>query len=109
MLSIRAARAADVTSLRTMIRELADFEHELEFVIITEKDLLRDGFGPNPRFKALIAEWDARPVGYAFFFSYYSTWTGRCLYLEDLFVREKFRGQGVGMSLLTAVVRAARE
>ena len=108
MLSIRAARATDVLLLRTMIRELAEFERELDQVSITEKDLLRDGFGPNPKFRALIAEWEGRPAGYALFFDYYSTWVGRELYLEDLFVREAFRGKGIGKALLAAVARVAQ-
>ena len=93
MLLIRPATVDDVTLLRTLIRELATFEHELEFCVIEEADLARDGFGAYPRFRALIAEWDAQPAGYALFFGYYSTWTGRGLFLEDLFVREQFRGK----------------
>src|SRR6202167_6430485 len=106
MLLIRPATIADVTLLRTLICELAEFERELELVTIKESDLARDGFGENPRFRALIAEWDGQAAGYAFFFGYYSTWAGRALYLEDLFVREKFRGKGIGKQLLVAVARA---
>ena len=69
---------------------------------------MRDGFGPNPKFRALIAEWDGQPAGYAVFFGYYSTWVGPGLYLEDLFVREPFRGKGIGKALLAAVARIAR-
>jgi GNAT superfamily N-acetyltransferase len=107
MLSIRAATVKDVGLLRTLIRELAEFERELDLVTIEEADLARDGFGENPRFRALIAEWSAAPAGYAFFFNYYSTWAGRGLFLEDLFVREAFRGRGIGKALLAAVARIA--
>jgi GNAT superfamily N-acetyltransferase len=107
MLSIRPATIDDVTLLRRLIRELADYEHELDMVAITEADLARDGFGPQPKFRALIAEWDAQPAGYALFFDFYSTWRGRRMFLEDLFVREAFRGRKVGKSLLTAVARIA--
>jgi GNAT superfamily N-acetyltransferase len=92
-----------------MIRELAEYERELDGVTIREEDLVRDGFGENPRFRALIAEWDEQPAGYALFFSYYSTWAGRGLFLEDLFVREAFRRRGIGKALLAAVARAAVE
>ena len=109
MLSIRAATILDAALLRTMIRELAEFEHELDLVTITEEDLRRDGFGQNPPFGALIADWDAQPAGYAFFFYYYSTWARRGLFLEDLFVRERFRGRGIGTALLAAVARIAVE
>jgi GNAT superfamily N-acetyltransferase len=107
MLEIRAATIDDVALLRTMIRELAAFEHELEWVTIREEDLARDGFGTNPSFRALIGEWDGEASGYALFFSYFSTWTGRGLFLEDLFVREAFRGRGIGQALLAKVARIA--
>jgi len=90
-----------------MIRELAEFERQLDLVTISEEDLARDGFGENPRFRALIAEWAGQAAGYAFFFGYYSTWVGRGLFLEDLFVREAFRGRGIGTALLAAVARIA--
>ncbi len=109
MVLIRPANIDDCGLLRAMIRELAEFEHQLDFVTIQEVDLARDGFGENPRFRALIAEWDGQAAGYAVFFGYYSTWAGRALYLEDLFVREKFRGKGIGKKLLAAVARAALE
>lgn len=89
-----------------MIRELAEYERQLDLLTIREEDLVRDG-GENPRFQALITEWDGHPAGYALFFGYYSTWAGRRLFLEDLFVREAFRRRGVGKALLAAVARPA--
>ena len=109
MLHIRPANINDTALLRTMIRELAEYERELEWVTICEEDLARDGFGENPRFRALIAEWNGQPAGYALFFHYFSTWVGRGLFLEDLFVREQFRKQGVGTALLAEVARIAVE
>ena len=107
MLSIRPATVHDAALLHAMIRELAAYEHELELVTIREEDLARDGFGKNPRFRALIAEWDGQPAGYALVFAYYTTWVGRGLFLEDLSVRESFRGRGIGKALLTSVARIA--
>ncbi len=107
MLSIRAATVEDATLLRVLIRELAEFEHELDMVTITETDLARDGFGLQPKFRALIAEWDGEPAGYALVFDFYSTWRGRQLFLEDLFVRPHFRGRKIGKRLLAAVARIA--
>ena len=95
--------------MRAMICELAAFERELDSVTIREEDLARDGFGANPKFRALIAEWDRQPAGYAVFFGYYSTWAGRGLFLEDLFVREPFRKRGIGSALLSAVAHIAVE
>ncbi|MFZ0953818.1 MAG: GNAT family N-acetyltransferase [Candidatus Sulfotelmatobacter sp.] len=107
MLSIRPATIDDAELLRTLIRELAEFEHELHFCVIETTDLVRDGFGASPSFRALIADWDGQPAGYALFFGHYSTWVGRRLFLEDLFVRERFRGRGVGKALLAFVARIA--
>jgi len=109
MLYIRSATISDAALLRTMIRELAEFERQLELVTIGEEELRRDGFGENPRFRALIADWDGQAAGYALFFGYYSTWVGVGLYLEDLFVRESFRGRGIGKALLAAVARITVE
>jgi len=109
MLHIRPANIHDAALLRTMIRELAEYEHELDWVTIREEDLARDGFGENPRFRALIGEWDGQPAGYALFFNYFSTWVGRGLFLEDLFVQEKFRKHGIGTALLAEVARVAVE
>jgi GNAT superfamily N-acetyltransferase len=107
MLSIRPATIDDAELLRTLIRELAEFEHELHLCVIETADLARDGFGSNPSFRALIADWDGQPAGYALFFDSYSTWAGRRLFLEDLFVREPFRGRGIGKALLASVARIA--
>lgn len=107
MLVIRPATREDVALLRTMIRELAEFERGLEFCTIEETDLERDGFGANPKFQALIAEWDGQPAGCAVYFDYYSTWEGSGLYLEDLFVRPEFRGKKIGGTLLASVARSA--
>jgi GNAT superfamily N-acetyltransferase len=109
MLRIRPATIADVPSLRTMIREFADFEHELHNVTISEETLAQDGFGPAPRFRTLFAEWNGETAGYAVFFECYSTWVGPGLFLEDIYVREPFRRHGIGKALLAQVARIAVE
>ena len=83
MISIRPATVDDVSLLRTMIWELADYEREPDSVKITESQLAHDGFAAEPKFQALIAEWERQPAGYAVYFDYYSTWRGRQLFLED--------------------------
>jgi len=107
MILIRPAAVDDAALLRTLIRELAEFERQLDLCVIKEADLARDGFGGNLKFRALIAEWDGKTAGYALFFGHYSTWVGPGLYLEDLFVRAQFRGKGIGTALLAAVARIA--
>ena len=108
MLSIRPALAADVPVLSMLIHELAEFERLP--VVVTEADLLRDGFCESPKFRALVAEWDGQPAAYAFFFDYYSTFEGRHgLFLEDLYVRDQYRGKGIGKALLARVASIARQ
>jgi len=109
MLSIRSATVNDAPLLATLIRELAEYERELDMVVMTAADLARDGFGAQPKFRALIAEWDGQAAGYALFFGFYSTWEGRPgIFLEDLFVRPQLRGKGIGTALLTSVARIAQ-
>ena len=91
MVTIRAATIADAALLRRLIWELADYEKAPDQVRTTEADIARDGFGAHPQFRAVIAEWQGQPAGYALFFSFYSTWRGAGLFLEDLFVRPDFR------------------
>ncbi|MGB7332527.1 MAG: GNAT family N-acetyltransferase [Terriglobales bacterium] len=109
MLTIRIATIPDAALIRRLIWELADFEKSPDQVLTTEADIARDGFGANPQFRALIAEWHGQPAGFALFFSYYSTWRGAGFYLEDLFVRPDFRGRGIGRALLARVARVAEQ
>jgi GNAT superfamily N-acetyltransferase len=110
MLSIRAATVNDAGLLCSLIRELAEYERELHCVVIQAEDILRDGFGPHPRFRALLADWEGEPAGYALFFTVYSTWEGKPgLFLEDIFVRPAFRQKGIGTALLASVARLARD
>jgi GNAT superfamily N-acetyltransferase len=106
MLSIRHANLHDVGELKALIHEMGEYERMP--VVVTKESLARDGFGPRPEFRVLIAEWDGQPAGYAFFFDCYSTFRGRGLFLEDLFVRAQFRKKRVGDALLSRVAAVAR-
>ena len=96
MLHIRAATVADVPLLKKMILEFARFEQLANEVTVTEETLARDGFGSQPRYRVLLPEWNGIPVGYAFFFGFYSSFQG----LEDIYVRQEFRGRGIGKALM---------
>ena len=106
--TIRAAVPGDVPLILEFIRALAVFEREPDAVTATEADLLRDGFGPEPYYHCLIADYDGEPAGFAFYFFNYSTWTGNPgLYLEDLYVKPHARGKGFGKALLAELARIA--
>jgi GNAT superfamily N-acetyltransferase len=108
LLNIHPITRDEVPALLSLIRALAAYEKKPHKVIANEADLLRDLFGPQPKFRALIAEWNGEPAGYASFFHFYSTYEGSAaLFLEDLFVLEEFRGHGIGKSLLAAVAKLA--
>ena len=108
MIQIRPACAADVPLILRFIRELAVYEREPDAVLTTEADLLRDGWGATPRFRAVIAEHNGEPAGFALFFASYSTWRGHHgIRLEDLYVTPAARGQGVGRALLRHLAQVA--
>ena len=109
MLLIRAATVSDVPLLLRFFRELAEYERQPGAVVTKEETLIRDGFGSETKFRSLIAEWDGQAIGYALFFGFYSSWKGPGIFLEDLFVREAFRGRGIGRAILSEVARIARQ
>ena len=131
MTTIRAATADDAGLILDFVRELAKYERAPGAVKVTEAELVRDGFpdaGGEHYFEAIIAEEDGEPAdsptsgeqkhgqgprreaaGFALFFPVYSTWRGRAMHLEDLFVRPRFRGRGIGKALLTKVAAMAVE
>jgi GNAT superfamily N-acetyltransferase len=109
MLLIRAAAVSDVPLLLRFFRELAEYERQPNEVVVKEETLIKDGFGPQPKFRGLIAEWEGQAIGYAFFFGFYSSWKGPGIFLEDLYVREAFRSRGIGRALLCEVARIAQQ
>ncbi|XP_071798408.1 diamine acetyltransferase 1-like [Asterias amurensis] len=119
---VRQAAAEDCQDILNLIKGLAVFEGEdpEEVVKITEKDLKDDGFGVNPLYKCLVAEATeetpqevgdhrSKVIAYAMYFNSYSTWQGKIMYLEDLYVSQEHRGKGVGKALYSKVVKIALE
>jgi len=108
--SIRPATAADCPTILAFIRELAEYEKLLHEVVATEGQLHATLFGPRPHAEVLIAELAGEPVGFALYFTSYSTFLGKPgIYLEDLFVRPAARGQGIGVALMVALAKLCVE
>ncbi len=107
--NIREGEPRDCKRVLELIKELAIFEKaELE-VELTAEELREDGFGENSIYQLIVAEEGNIIVGIALFYEKYSTWKGRCVYLEDLIVTESRRQMGVGKALFQAVMKEAKE
>src|SRR5687767_1708547 len=107
---IEPATPADVPVVLELIRELAEFERLLDQVTATEAQLRKGLFGPRPSAEVAIARVGDEVAGFALFFPNFSTFLAKPgIYLEDLYVRQKFRGQGCGEELLRHLARLALE
>ena len=106
---IRKANSSDVKDIIRLLVELAVYEKEPDAVKVTEEELIKDGFGSNPRYECLLAEFNSEVVGLAFFTPRYSTWVGDTLHLEDLVVTEKMRGKGIGTLLYREFLMVAKD
>lgn len=103
--SIRKATKNDMPQVLHLIKELAEFEKEVEAVEVTVETLQNDGFGEYPAFECFVAEINNNVEGIALVYQRYSTWKGKALHLEDLIISHKFRGSGMGTALLDEVVK----
>lgn len=107
---IEAATPADVPVILQLIRELAEFERLLDEVSATEEQLRLNLFGPRPSAEVLIARIGEEVAGFALYFHTFSTFLAKPgIHLEDLYVRQAFRGQGCGAALLRYLARTAIE
>ena len=107
---IRAAQPADVATLLSLIRELADYERLQHEVEASAGPLTEHLFGENPRCSALVATDEDDIVGYALYYPTYSTFKASpAMFLEDLYVTPAARGKGHGRALLAAVAAAAKD
>jgi ribosomal protein S18 acetylase RimI-like enzyme len=108
---IRRGDKRDVPGMFRLVKELALFERAPEAVINTEMMLLEDGFGEHSIYKVFVAEaCDTNEIiGMALYYTAYSTWKGKILFLDDLVVTESSRRYGIGRKLMNEVLKAALE
>jgi GNAT superfamily N-acetyltransferase len=108
-IAIRRATAADCPRLLELIRELALYEKAPLEVTVSLQHFTESGFGTQPIWWAFVAEEENLINGFALYYIRYSTWKGQCLYLEDIIVTEKMRGQGIGGQLFERILEEAKE
>ncbi|XP_075764049.1 thialysine N-epsilon-acetyltransferase-like isoform X3 [Pelodiscus sinensis] len=114
---VRPCRAEDCVEVMRMIRELAEFEKLPDQVQINDQVLREDGFANDPFYRCLVAEvppeYRSRDghtiVGYGLYFFTYSTWKGRNIYMEDLYIMPEFRGKGIGKKLMSKIAEIGVE
>ena len=108
-MTIRKGTKEDMQAVLDLIIELAVFEKEPDAVVVTQEDLIRDGFSDNPLFHTFVAENDGEIIGMALYYYRYSTWKGKTIHLEDLVVKENHRGTGAGLALYTEIIKQGKK
>jgi GNAT superfamily N-acetyltransferase len=109
-LKIRDAVQADLPKIIQFIKDLAEYEKAPNEVVLSISDLEQSLFGTNPQVYCLIAELENEVTGFAVWHLNYSTWLGKHgIYLEDLYVDSKYRGQGHGKALLRKLAQICVE
>lgn len=105
---IRKGTEADIVQALNLVKELAAYEKAPLEVEVTPEEMSAWGFGPDKQFDFFVAELDGVIVGLALYYFKYSTWKGKCLFLEDIIVTESQRGKGFGKLLFDQVVQVSK-
>ena len=109
-ITIRKAEPKDVPAMLQLVKELAAFERAPDAVWNTEEAMLEEGFGERPYFHTFVAELPdtGEVVGLALYHWAYSSWKGKYLYLDDLYVKEMMRGNKIGQKLMNMFLKEAQ-
>jgi GNAT superfamily N-acetyltransferase len=105
---IRQAVSTDCERLLALVRELAIYEKAENEVTVTLEHFIESSFGANPVWWAFVAEVDGIVQGFALYYIRFSTWKGQRMYLEDFYVTEQMRGNGLGKLLFDAIIEEAK-
>jgi GNAT superfamily N-acetyltransferase len=108
ILQIRKGNQQDLPQVLALIKELATYEKAPDEVVVTIEEMENWGFGKDKVFDFFVATNEDKIVGLALYYFKYSTWKGRCLFLEDIIVTETFRGKGLGKKLFEKVAKVAK-
>lgn len=108
-IKIRVAEKEDCHRLLELINELAVYEKAPDEVTVSIEEFQEAGFGQNPVWKAFVAEVDGVIQGFGLYYIRYSTWKGCRMYLEDLLVTKKMRGNGIGKLIFNRLIDEAIE
>jgi GNAT superfamily N-acetyltransferase len=108
-ITIRRAKKEDCTRLMELVQELAVYERAPDEVTVSLSHFEESGFGPSPVWYGFVAEADGTIEGFALYYVRYSTWKGQRLYLEDLLVTEKMRGNGLGKMLFERLIQETKD
>ena len=109
MINIRKGLPSDLPRVLELIKELAAYEKAPLEVENTVEEMIEDGFKENPIYYLLIAEENSIIIGIAIYYIKYSTWKGKCVFLEDIIVTETDRGKGTGAKLFEEVIKVSKE
>lgn len=108
-ITIRKGEIHDLPAILDLIKELAAFEKAPNEVSVTLAEMQHHGFGAHAIFEFFVALDEDKIVGLALYYYKYSTWKGRCLFLEDIIVTESKRGLGIGRLLFNEVGKVAQK
>ena len=107
-INIRRATKEDIGLVRNLVMELAIFEKAPEEVTSSLADYVQEGFSDNPLFTANLIYLNDELAGFSLWYYRFSTWKGRRFYLEDLYIKEAYRGKGLGRKLINEAIEEAK-
>jgi GNAT superfamily N-acetyltransferase len=106
---IRKGVEADLEQVLGLVKELATYEKAPGEVQVTLEEMHNWGFGKDKVFEFFVAEHEGKIVGIAVYYYKYSTWKGKCLFLEDIVITEAYRRYGLGSKLFNEVALVAKQ
>jgi len=108
-IKIRKGTEADLPQVLGLVKELAVYEKAPDEVEVTVSEMQNWGFGKDKVFEFFVAEDKTNIIGIALYYYKYSTWKGKCLFLEDIIITEKYRRYGLGSKLFNEVALIAKK